>query len=311
VGNKNGQLKRAQQGFTIIELLLSLALVAAMVVLYQVALNTLKLNEIVRDKEIALRIAQNKMEELRNTPYNSLPASSTFSDTLLSSLASSSGSITVSNYSDTVKQVSVIVQWHRPGTQSNSSITLTTLMKQNGFTLIETLVVIAVFAVVVLVLLNLFDRHGALYTYEQAQLAVSGGSRITMTEVNTYASQAYRIMASADVGGTTYTSGTTTLVLQIPTVNSSGNIVADTWDYAVFTLTGASLTEIIQPDGQSARPAVSRLLSDIVSGLSFTYDNPDLAMARKVNVSLTTAQQVRNQIVRVQLDQDIYLKNYH
>ncbi len=103
-----------------------------MLVLYQVSLNTLKLNEIVRDKEIALRIAQNKMEELRNTSYSSLPSSGTFSDSLLSSLPSSSGNITVSNYDTNIKQVSVIVQWHRPGTQSTSDITLTTLIVSGG-----------------------------------------------------------------------------------------------------------------------------------------------------------------------------------
>lgn len=130
--NKNNKIKNKQEGFTIIELLFSLALVAVMLVLYQVSLNTLKLNEVVRDREIALRIAQNKMEELRNTSYNSLPSSGTFADSLLTSLPSSSGNITVSDYDENIKQVSVIVQWHRPGTQSTSNVTLTTLIVSGG-----------------------------------------------------------------------------------------------------------------------------------------------------------------------------------
>lgn len=124
--------KNNQAGLSIIELLFSLALISIMLVLYQVSLNTLKLNEVAKDREIALSIANAKMQELRSTVYNSLPVSGSFSDSQLSLLSSGSGAITITNYNDNVKQVVVTVQWHRPGTQNNSTVSLTTLMTSGG-----------------------------------------------------------------------------------------------------------------------------------------------------------------------------------
>ncbi len=130
--NISAQSRGRQTGFTIIEVLLGLLIVSVMLVIYVVSINTLKLNEIVRDRELALRIAGNEIETLRATPFNSLPASGSFADPLLSSLSQGAGAITVSALNASTKQVTVTVTWHRPATPADSSISLVTLITQGG-----------------------------------------------------------------------------------------------------------------------------------------------------------------------------------
>lgn len=183
--------------------------------------------------------------------------------------------------------------------------------RQFGFTLTEVIIVVAISSIIILVLLELFDRHDDLYRYEQAQLAVTEGSRLSMTELNTFISQGYRIVSSRVVDGNTYTTGTTTMVVQIPSISSAGAVLANTWDYAIFTLNGEKLTEIIDADALSHRVDITRQVADTVSNLTFTYDNNDLNLARKVNVDMTTSEQAGQQTVSNSVDQDIYLLNYN
>ncbi len=182
---------------------------------------------------------------------------------------------------------------------------------QNGFTLTEVIIVVAISSIIILVLLGLFDRHDDLYQYEQAQLRTTQGSRLAMTEINTFVSQGYRFVSSRTINGNTYTTGTTALVVQIPAISSSGTVLANTWDYAIFTLSNQKMTEIIDADALSYRTDITRQVADTVSNLTFTYDNNDLNLARKVNIDMTTSEQAGQQTVSNSVDQDIYLLNYN
>ena len=183
-------------------------------------------------------------------------------------------------------------------------------MKERGFTLIEIVVVIFLAMIVLLALFTLFDRHGDLYNYQQALMRASGSNRTAFNEINKYVLQSYRVLASQEVNSTFYASDINTMVLQIPAVNNSGDIIANTYDYAVFDLDGAELKQIVQANAASSRLSLDRQLSDNVTSLVFSYDSLDFSAVKKVTVDIATSSASGRQNASSELAQQILLRNY-
>ncbi len=112
--NKTAGRKQRQSGMSLIEVLVSIAMIGGLIVLYAAAFNVAALTKKMRNENLAYHIASKKMEELRQTPYASLPSSSPFSDTELSSLPSSSANFSVGNFGTYtgMKELVVTVNWN-------------------------------------------------------------------------------------------------------------------------------------------------------------------------------------------------------
>ena len=179
-----------------------------------------------------------------------------------------------------------------------------------GFSLIETVIVIALFFTLIVGLSFLFIRHNQIYHFEDALIHVTGTARQTMQDINTFTLQAHRVLNSQTVNGTAYTSGAATLVLQLPSINSSSAIIANTWDYVAFYKTGSQVWEQYQAGTGSIRPTITKLLTDSAASLTFTYDNATFASVKKVTVDLQTSQVYKTQTTLDHLEQQIRLRNY-
>ena len=121
-----------QSGFTVIEVLITLFMIGASLVLFQATTNSIILNRQGGYKEIALRIADKKIQTIRTTPFASIPASGSFADPALASLPNGQANLTVTDASATLKDVTVTVSWtHYTGT-GTSEIKLQTYVLQGG-----------------------------------------------------------------------------------------------------------------------------------------------------------------------------------
>ncbi|OGG62033.1 hypothetical protein A3C19_02865 [Candidatus Kaiserbacteria bacterium RIFCSPHIGHO2_02_FULL_54_22] len=120
------------RGFSLVEVAIAVAIIGLMVVSTSMLLQRLPISgREVRDQDLALRIARDKIEILRATGYTSLPESGPFTNILLDSLASSTASVAVTDYNDKTKQVEVSVSW-RGDNLVIRSLSLTTLVTQNS-----------------------------------------------------------------------------------------------------------------------------------------------------------------------------------
>ena len=120
------------RGFSIIEIVISIFIIAMMLLLLEAVLHGIPLIKLARDQDIALKIAGNEIEGLRAGGYDALPATGSFSDSLLSSLASSTAQVTVSVYNTTTKQVTATVAWREQGESTDRQMVLSTLITQVG-----------------------------------------------------------------------------------------------------------------------------------------------------------------------------------
>lgn len=119
-------------GFTLVEILIFLLLAAVFATTLLSSAGNYFKTKIVNSETIATKIASHQIEALRNTDFNSLPLSGSFSDPELSKLSSSSANRTISNYQSDldIKHVIVSVSWTENSIPQN--VTLETLITKNG-----------------------------------------------------------------------------------------------------------------------------------------------------------------------------------
>ncbi len=182
--------------------------------------------------------------------------------------------------------------------------------KQKAFTLVEIVVVMGLLVLMLVGLMALFTSHNKIYNYETALIKATGSARTVMNEISKHALQGYRVVASQTVNGTAYTSSSTTVIFQIPTFNSSGTAIANTYDYAAFSLSGNTLTEDFQSGAGGTKPSITKALSSSVSALTITYDNATWTAVKKVSVDLTTSETYRAQTITQRLNEQYRLRNY-
>lgn len=120
------------RGFTLIEILVVVGIVGTIAVVLQLALSEGRLIKVAKGQEIALRVASNKLEDLRAGGYDNVPVSGTFSDTQLATLASSTATLTVTDANVATKQVVVTVSWKEAGVATLQTITLSSLITDIG-----------------------------------------------------------------------------------------------------------------------------------------------------------------------------------
>ena len=123
---------KTNSGSTLLEVLISLGVIAAVFVIFQATLNTVFLNRGSKHRNLALRIAQTEINNLRALSFSELPASGSFSNSLLSSLPQSQASLTVTNINSDTKQMQVLVSWREPTAKNTSTVDLTTFITRGG-----------------------------------------------------------------------------------------------------------------------------------------------------------------------------------
>ena len=113
-------MRNRQAGFTVVELVTTIVLMGVIIPAVSIALTNLTVvNRVARDQALANFIAQNKIESLRSSGYNSLAAGTTsFSASLPNIMGSpKSASYTITNDSPTtgVKRVDVSISYTEYG----------------------------------------------------------------------------------------------------------------------------------------------------------------------------------------------------
>ncbi len=178
-----------------------------------------------------------------------------------------------------------------------------------GFTLMETLLVIGLFVLLLAALIGLYQAYGTLFTAEQGRFVLGNTANTAVTEIEQAVLQANRILASRTISGTTYTTGSNTLVLELSSVDAGGAVISGTFDHVVFYVSGTSLYRLSEPDPASSRQSGVKQLSDTLSALTLSYNAVDVTMASSVTVDITLQTLSGHGTFQFHLQQQTYLRN--
>jgi len=179
-----------------------------------------------------------------------------------------------------------------------------------GTTLVETIVLIAISTIALLALINLFLIFNSIYGYQRAFIATAGSAGSAISALEAAVLPAERVLALRSFSGTTYTSTTTSLVLELPAVDASGNLILGAKDYIAFYVSSTTLYHLIEADAGSVRLSGVTTLSTTLSSLSFSYDNADFAQVTRVTAEVETSMLFKTELIGGALRGQWYLRNY-
>jgi type II secretory pathway component PulJ len=148
-------------------------------------------------------------------------------------------------------------------------------------TLIELLIVVAIGAVIMIALLELYMAGQKYFFNQNARADTIEDSRYPMTWISRDVREAYKVReAAVTVNGATYTTSGNCLVLEVPALGVDGLIIwdpdtpDDNLDYIVYILNSGRLKRVIQAVGPG-RNTGSRVMADNVSSFQVRYFQSD------------------------------------
>lgn len=166
-----------------------------------------------------------------------------------------------------------------------------------GLTLVEVLVAMGISIIVGGLLLVIMVNSAGLYLKQASKLTEGLNINDALFRVRDSIKQSSAITATFSIDSTTYTSGATQLVLKVSSIDSSSNIIADTFDHYVFFQDNNMLRFKTFPSALSSRKPQDQIFSTSLDGLNFKYFNtatpPEEVSpptASKVRISITLKQ---------------------
>ncbi|MBX4201075.1 type II secretion system GspH family protein [Candidatus Parcubacteria bacterium] len=179
---------------------------------------------------------------------------------------------------------------------------------EQGFTLIEVLVGIGIISIIAFFLAYISAYHFQTYNTETVELDITSDARAALDEVDNYVRQSNRILSSYS----TYTTGTTVLVLQVPSIDSSSQLIESSYDTVVFYLSGTDFSRRIFPSLNSTRPSAIKNLAQNIDtpNFSFAYDNADYSLAKQVTTTIAVLRKAGSQTKSITVSSQSKLRNY-
>jgi len=180
---------------------------------------------------------------------------------------------------------------------------------KSGFSFIEAIFASAILAFVLVAFVVVYINFFKFYNRQQAEMKIGDSARNIAKEVQSAALQSNQISSSHNFSGPVYSTDQDTLVLEMPSIDGSGNIISGKYDYVVFYKTGENFYKLTEADAASSRPSGFKQLSESVATLIFTYNNSDLAQANKIDTDIQMQSLSGGQNISYHLYQEIYLRN--
>jgi Tfp pilus assembly protein PilW len=158
-------------------------------------------------------------------------------------------------------------------------------------------------AFILAAIVSLYVAGRQSFTMGTASADVHRSARIGMDWMAKEIKSAAQVETSRTISGTTYTSGANVLVLKVPSIDASKDVIdsdsdgnPDYYDYIVYHLKATDLTKlerIVGADSQSYRPSDTRTIASDINSLTFGYldaggSTVTPANATKVTISVVT-----------------------
>jgi len=158
-----------------------------------------------------------------------------------------------------------------------------------GFSLVEVLMVLVITVIIFLSVFSIYLLYSKTFTVGNVLLDIYSNSRTAAALLMRDIGSAAQVESSCASGGVTYTTTDSSIVLKVPSVDSSGNIISDKFDEIVYRLSGSDLYRIVIPNlsapKPSRRPAVNRAVAHNCGSLTFSSGGVTLSNINGADLS--------------------------
>lgn len=192
---------------------------------------------------------------------------------------------------------------HRPDRRSSS----------RGVGLMEAVVTIGIMTMVLVMVADVFAVNNNLVALSLGRADNDNGAVLALKRLGELARGAGGVVSSQTINGTAYVSSSTVLVLKLPTIDPSNNIISGSYDYIAFYRDSTDATKIytdLAPAAGSVRVSGKKLLTAYNQTLAFSYNNAAISQATRVSVFIVNQQTVRLKMLTTRAWTSIFLRNF-
>lgn len=179
-----------------------------------------------------------------------------------------------------------------------------------GFTLFETLVVIVISTLMLIVLGNFYLNFNKAVRNDGSLMAVAGGAANVIQGAEKLVLPASRILTSHTFAVGTFSSNASTLVVEIPSIDATGNQISNAYDYGVLYVQGTNANLVIEKSASSVRVAQKKLLTGALGSLTFTYNDASTTLATLVTVDVVASTSIKEGLRTTHLTEQLNLRNH-
>ncbi|MBN1527001.1 MAG: prepilin-type N-terminal cleavage/methylation domain-containing protein [Candidatus Omnitrophica bacterium] len=166
--------------------------------------------------------------------------------------------------------------------------------RNRGFSLVELMISLLIVSIILVATVSLFIGCWRAFLIGNTYLDVYSNSRLAaewMARDIRWAEQVVPTYGS-------YTTSDSCIVLMVPSIDASGDIMASCYDYIIYQLQGNDLHRIVQKDAQSSRQNENRVVAGQCSSLTLssggvTLSNiPNLSAVNTIEIFLPLNEQM-------------------
>lgn len=183
-------------------------------------------------------------------------------------------------------------------------------MKTRGTTLLELAVSVAIAMMGFMILGAIFIAQGRYLAIQNAVSDTQYAAFQVIDEFGLYAGSAQSVVDSQTINGRSYVSGTNTVILKLPSIDASGTIISNSYDYVAFGLFQGDASKFmfdIDAATGSDRLNGQFVKAQLVDTLIFRYNATTPANATAIDLYVRTAESARGQLIRQPLGKIYYL----
>lgn len=186
---------------------------------------------------------------------------------------------------------------------------INSLNLQKGLGMAELIISLAILLILGALLVIFYVGYNQSLSFLTASENVNASAGAVVADMSSTIRLADQVLSSHNFSGTIYTTSSTTLVIELPTIDAAGTIQATKHDYVAYFMSGGIIKKITDADALSSRKTGIHVLSNVGTYLSFGLDTWVVANALVVTVDVRTSATVRSQTSQSQITQQIYLRN--
>lgn len=193
-------------------------------------------------------------------------------------------------------------------------MTTASMKRKRGVSMLETMVVIGIMTLMLGVITSIFILNYDIVQKQSGRINTDTGATLAVKTITELARGATAVVTTPTViGGTSYTTSSTVLVIRAPSLDASKNIIAGQFDFIALYRHPTETTKIFSVAALglgSTRPSAAHLITAYNQTMYFRFNNPDPALADRVSVYLVNQQTVKGATLTTKAWNSIFLRNY-
>lgn len=184
-------------------------------------------------------------------------------------------------------------------------------MARRGFTMLEIIIVLSIALICFLIILGMYISQSRLYASESNISELQTINSIIQETVSRNIEQGIEIIESKIINGTIYISDSNTMIVKLPAIDASKQIIAGVYDYVAFDFDSANskITSNTETGSGSARPTGEKTVANFVGTLNFRYNNNVWANINTIEMTIATKKEIGGVEREEQTFKTIQLKN--